>query len=115
MEFNDGDLNTAAEDYFSWELSIDNLNDTDHDGIPDFSDEPASARAAAPLLSLARGTTNLLLTISGDVDRLHHILESTNLLQKLEDQSCTHPDQRSANGVVALPPGGLKFWRARAQ
>ena len=79
VEFNDGDLNTAAADYYSWELSIDDLNDTDHDGIPDFSDEPASAAPRRPLLTLARGTTNLLLTISGDVGRLHHILESTNL------------------------------------
>ncbi len=43
VEFADGDLNTAGYDYPYWELSIDDLNDSDHDGIPDFSDEPQTA------------------------------------------------------------------------
>ena len=116
VEFNDGDLNTAAEDYYSWELSIDDLNDSDHDGIPDFSDEPAAVAPRRPLLSLARGTTNLLLTISGDVNRLHHILESTNFAAgnwKTNLSLTLTNDPQTVS--LPLPPGGLKFWRASAE
>jgi len=116
VEFNDGDLNTAAEDYYSWELSIDDLNDTDHDGIPDFSDEPSPVAPRRPLLSLARSTTNLLLTISGDVGRLHYLLESTNLIAgnwKTNLSLTLTNDPQTVS--LPLPPGGLKFWRARAE
>src|SRR4030095_2708247 len=64
VEFNDGDLSTpGVDDYYSWVLSIDDLNDADHDGIPDFSDDPSSvALPRRPLLSLTHELTNVLLT-----------------------------------------------------
>src|SRR6185436_17337223 len=72
VEFNDGDPNTFEEDFYTWMLSIDDLNDADLDGIPDFSDDPpGAAPPRRPQLVLTRGPTNLLLTISGDVGRLH--------------------------------------------
>lgn len=79
LEFNDGDLDTAEDDYYDWVLSIDDPTDSDGDGIPNFSDDPASVEPRRPSLSLQRDTHQLLLTLSGDVGRLHHILESTNL------------------------------------
>jgi hypothetical protein len=117
VEFNDGDLNTTAEDYYSWELSIDDLNDSDHDGIPDFSDDPAAVvPPRRPLLSLARGETNLLLTIRGDVGRLHRVLESTNLAAGnwLTNLSLTLTNDPQ---TVPLPwlPGPVKFWRVQAE
>lgn len=113
MEFNDGDPNTVAEDYFTWELSIDDLNDQDHDTIPDFSDKPAvTIPPRRPLLSLVRGETNLVLTISGDTGRQYHVLESsspiagnwsTNLSLTLTNDPQTL--------FLPLPSGGARFWR----
>jgi hypothetical protein len=116
VELNDGDPNTVMRDYHSWELSIDDLNDTDHDGIPDFSDEPSAVPLRRPLLSLARGTTNLLLNISGDVGRVHRILESTNLpadnwLTNLSLTLTNDPQTVS----LPLPAGPVKFWRVKAE
>lgn len=117
VEFNDGDLSTAGEDYYSWELSIDDLNDSDHDGIPDFSDDPASVvLPRRPLLSLARGQTNLLLTISGELGRMHRVLETTNLTagnwQTNLSLTLTNDPQTVA---LPLPPGAVKFWRVKAE
>lgn len=114
--FDDGDLNTGGADYRSWELSIDDLNDADHDGIPDFSDEPSAAAPRPPVLSLKSTTTNLLLTISGDVGRLHHILERTNLLTgswRTNFSLTLTNDPQTV--VLPLSPTGTGFWRALAQ
>ena len=67
LEFLDGDPGTAEEDYYSWQLSIDDPNDSDQDGIPDFSDTPGGIEPRAPSLTLTRGPGSLRLTISGDV------------------------------------------------
>jgi len=117
VEFNDGDPNTVDPDYYLWMLSIDDLNDTDHDGIPDFSDDPQSATPPRrPQLSLARGPANLLLSISGDVGRLHHVLETTDLATGnwLTNFSLTLTNDPQVL-TLPLPPGGAKFWRALAQ
>lgn len=116
VEFNDGDFNTAEDDYYSWELSIDDLNDSDHDGIPDFSDEPQTASPSPPLLSLTASSTNLLLTVSGDVGRLHRVLETTNLLTGnwLTNLSFTLSNNPQAVSLP-LPPGAVKFWRVKAE
>jgi hypothetical protein len=120
VEFNDGDLNTPGpgyEDYYTWQLSIDDLNDSDQDGIPDFSDDPAGVTPPRrPQLSLSRGSTNLLLSISGDVGRLHHVLGKTDLatgnwLTNLSFTLTNDPQVVS----LPLPPDGAKFWRVSAQ
>lgn len=116
VEFNDGDFNTPSRDYSRWWLSVDDPNDADHDGIPDFSDDLASVLPRPPTLALARAVNNLLLTISGDVGRLHHLLESTNLgtgnWKTNLSLTLTNDPQTVA---LPLPPGGLKFWRALAE
>lgn len=112
VEFNDGDPNTAGEDYYSWELSIDDPNDSDHDGIPDFSDEPQTASPRRPVLSLKGTSTNLLLTISGDVGRLHQILESTNLATgnwKTNLSLTLTNDSQTIS--LPLPTTPVKLWR----
>lgn len=116
VEFDDGDLNTTGADYFSWELSIDDPNDSDHDGIPDFSDAPTSVvPPRRPLLLLARGETNLLLTISGDAGRLHHILETTDLAtgnwRTNLSLTLTNDPQTVS---LPLPDVAKKFWRVFA-
>jgi hypothetical protein len=113
ISFDDGDLNTGVADYRQWELSIDDLNDSDHDGIPDFSDEPSAASPRRPVLTLTGTSTNLLLTISGDVGRLHHILEGTNLATgnwKTNLSLTLTNDPQTVS--LPLPTTPVKFWRA---
>lgn len=117
VDFNDGDLNTVAEDYYRWELSIDDPNDSDHDGIPDFSDDPSSVvPPRRPVLLLTATSTNLLLTISGDVGRLHRVLEATNLAvgNWLTNRSFTLTNDPQTVSLP-LPPGAAKFWRVKAE
>ena len=113
VEFADGDPSTAGYDYPFWTLSIDDVNDADADTIPDFSDTPSGSTPRRPLLSLARGTTNLWLTISGDMGRLHHILENTNLAtgnwQTNLSLTLTNDPQTIS---LPLPTVAAKFWRA---
>jgi hypothetical protein len=111
VEFNDGDPNTTGSNYNLWTLSIDDLNDADHDGIPDFSDDPLPP-ARRPLLTLKLGTTNLLLILSGEIGRSHLIqtnasLASTNWQLAQSVTLATDPQ------TVSLPiPAGKTFWRA---
>ena len=114
VEFIDGDPNTSGLNYTLWTLSIDDLNDADHDGIPDFSDDPLPV-ARPPLLALKLGTTNLQLSISGNVGRLHLIqtnasLASTNWQLAQSVTLATDPQ------TVSLPlPAETTFWRALVQ
>ena len=82
--FADGDPSTAGLDYGVWVLSIDDTNDANANGIPDFSDDPAvMLPPRAPRLSLAPGATNFWLTISGDVGH-------TNLIQRINSLAATN-------------------------
>jgi hypothetical protein len=117
LAFDDGDLSTGAADYRSWEFSIDDLNDSDHDGIPDFSDDPvAVVPPRQPLLSLSRGQTNLWLTIRGDVGHVHHIQEATNAAtpswQTVTSPSLTNDPQTF---LLPLPATGARCWRVLAE
>jgi hypothetical protein len=111
VEFDDGDPNTSGLNYKLWTLSIDDLNDADQDGIPDFSDDPLPP-ARPPLLTLKLGTTNLLLIISGDVGRSHLIQTnaspgSTSWQLAQSVTLATNPQ------TVSLPlPTGITFLRA---
>jgi hypothetical protein len=113
--FADGDPTTAGYDYPLWQLSIDDVNDADADTIPDFSDAPsAAASSRRPSLSLARGAANLWLTISGDVGRLHHVLERTNLAggnwQTNLSLTLTNDPQTIP---LPLPSQAVKYWRVQ--
>ena len=116
VEFLDGDPNTTAEDYWLWTLSIDDLNDADHDGIPDFSDDPQVTTPRRPLLSLARGSTNLLLTIRGDAGHVHQVQEIASL-SSTNWQTVLSTNLTSGTNVVSLPlpSGPTRFWRVLAQ
>ncbi len=114
VDLEDGDLNTGEPDYVTWYLSIDDVNDYDHDGIPDFSDDPLLPRP--PMLTLKRGATDLLLTIGGDIGRLHQVqevgaLSSTNWLTVLSVTLTNDPQTVS----LPLPSVSTKYWRVRAQ
>ena len=108
---------TASPDYQLWVLSINDTNDANANGIPDFSDNPASVTPPrAPHLSLALGSTNLLLTVSGTVGH-------TNQIQQISSLASTNWQiaqsflQTNDPQVVSLPlpSGSPKFWRVVAR
>jgi hypothetical protein len=110
IEFSDGDPYTF-EPYANWVLSIDDSNDSDRDGIPDFTDDPVvlpPPRRAQ--LSLARGAGNLQLTIRGDVGREYELQRTASLAT---------PDWQTAQTVTLSTdpqtislPATAGFWRA---
>ena len=115
FEFLDGDPNTVSDDYYSWELSIDDPNDLDGDGIPDFSDD-LSSPPRRPLLTLTRGTTNLLLTISGDVGHTNQIQEASVLSQGSWSTLFSFKQTNDPQTVsLPLPATSPRFWRVIAQ
>jgi hypothetical protein len=115
VEFDDGDPATAAPDYTLWVLSIDDTNDANANGIPDFSDDVGVTPPRTPRLVLAPGANNLLLMISGDVGHTNEIQETASLVP---------PDWQTTLSLVLtndpqvvslpLPIGQTKFWRALA-
>src|ERR1017187_1727148 len=106
--------------YATWILSIDDLNDANHNGIPDFSDDPQRPPPSRPLLTVSRGSTNLLLTISGDVGRIHQVQESLSV-----PSSRTATNWQTVLSVILtnspqvvslpLPSSTTRFWQVRAQ
>jgi hypothetical protein len=114
VDFVDGDPATTAEDYFTWMLSIDDVNDTDGDGIPDFSDDSTSSIVKQPALGLSRGLTSFSLSVSGTTGRLHEIQEATTLSppnwNTIQSVTLTNDPQ-----VISLPipAAGDRFWRVR--
>jgi hypothetical protein len=69
-----------------------------------------------PVLTLTRGTNNLLLKISGDVGHVHYTLESTNLITGNWKTNVSFTLTNDPQTVtLPLPPDKVKFWRAQAQ
>lgn len=114
--FDDGDPGTADPDYTAWELSIDDTNDANTNGIPDFSDAVGSVTPRASQLSLAVGATNLLLTISGDTGHTNEIQETASLApsdwQTTLSLTLTNDPQVIS---LPLPSGQTWFWRVLAR
>ena len=112
ISFQDGNLGTSEPDYYFWTLSIDDLNDANKNGIPDFSDAPASS---APVLSISLDNNQVSLRISGEIGR-------TNLLQEASSPNSTSWNTASTivltndSQVIRLPrPQGNTFWRVLVQ
>jgi len=103
--------------YGLWLLSIDDTNDSNHNGIPDFSDDPVSGvLPRAPELEIVQSTTNLLMTLHGDVGHLHEIQELsglglTNWQTKISVTLTNDPQSVS----LPLPAAMATFWRVRAR
>jgi hypothetical protein len=112
IDFEDGDPRTAVPDYQYWTLSIDDLNDSNKNGIPDFSDDPA---IRAPSLAISLNAGSLKLQIEGEIGRTHLIQESSSLLlgfwQTVSSVLLTNDSQ-----AISLPlPQTDRFWRIIAQ
>lgn len=118
VEFDDGDPTTSDPDYWLWLLSIDDLNDANHNGIPDFSDDPQGSLPRRPLLSLAQTSTNVLLTIHGDVGHVHQVQESLTLTTPRTNWPTVLTVTLTNDPQVVslpLPAGAVKFWSVQAQ
>jgi hypothetical protein len=115
VQFADGDPNTPAPDYLNWLLSIDDPNDANDNGVPDFSDNPQTAPPPrAPLLALTWTSTNLLLSISDDVGHLLDLQQAPSLpatnWQTMISITLTNDPQM----VPVYPPTPATFYRALA-
>jgi hypothetical protein len=113
VDFEDGDLSTPDPDYLTWELSIDDSNDANGNGIPDFTDDFGST-PARPSLRLVREGANLQLRISGPVGRLHEVQQTSSLAQPNWDSVMSVTLMSDPQLVtLTLPTGAESFWRVR--
>ena len=114
VDFDDGDPNTAEADYYSWYFSIDDVNDSNGNGIPDFSDDVGSVSARPPSLTLTPGTTSLSLSISGTLGRTHEVQQVTALSDTnwttVSSVTLTNDPQTVS---LPLPSNESSFWRVR--
>ena len=114
--FADGNPSTASPDYQLWVLSINDTNDANANGIPDFSDNPTSiAPPHAPRLSLTLGSTNLLLMISGDTGHTNQIQQVSPLTSTNWQTTQTFVLTNSPQTIsLPRPAGSPQFWRVVA-
>jgi hypothetical protein len=116
IEFDDDNYRSSMYPYAIWVLSITDTNDANHNGIPDFSDDPTVVTPPRrPLISLARTSTNLLFTIRGDTNHVHQIQQvpvvTTSTWQNVTSLTLTTDPQVIP---VALP-STKTFYRVVAQ
>ena len=117
VEFDDdGDL-TSVYPYAVWVLSINDPNDSNNNGIPDFSDTASggSTLPRQPLIQMTPTTTNLLFTIHGDINHFHQVQQASSLnspnWQTVISVTLTNDPQ-----VVPVAfPSGTAFFRVTAQ
>jgi len=118
LELDDDSNASTFYPYGIWMLSIDDLNDSNHNGIPDFSDDPGSSRLPRhPRLELFQTSTNLLLTLHGDVGYTHEVQQLTALESGSWQTTTSFVLTNDPQVVVLLPPPVARttFWRARAR
>ena len=114
FDFDDGDPNTTDADYFTWILSIDDTNDFNGNGIPDFSDNPQVVTPPTPpVIKLELHPTSVGFAIQGNIGHTLKIqeidsLSSTNWKTVLTTNITLDPQPVS----LPRPSGEIKFWRA---
>ena len=117
LQFDDGNPNTPAPDYFYWALSINDTNDVNHNGIPDFSDDPSTTAPPPnpPSVALAFTSTNILLSIAGDLGHRHDV-QQTWSLPATNWQLVLSVTLTSAPQIISIPipSNSSGFWRAVA-
>jgi hypothetical protein len=116
VEFDDGDLATTAGDYWLWALSIDDANDTDNDGVPNFSDAPPPDPTARPRLQVRLAPPRLELIVDGPLGHTY-LIETAASLTTTDWVSAGSVTVTNRPQSVALPVPAASptFWRARVQ
>jgi hypothetical protein len=115
VDFTDGEPSTPDQDYLVWLLSIDDLNDSNNNGIPDFSDNPQTGTLPKPpQLSLISASGVLALSLSGDVGHVHDV-QRTDSLAGTNWQTVISVTLTNDPQPVSLDPSGpASFWRVVA-
>jgi hypothetical protein len=114
VDFEDGDLSTPEVDYSTWQLSIDDANDSNGNGIPDFSDDPVLIATRPPTLGLSLGGTMLEFRIGGQVGRLHEVQQTASLIQTNWETVLSITLANDPQVVtLPLPTNPFNFWRVR--
>jgi hypothetical protein len=115
VNFADGDLATSEPDYLAWGLSINDPNDSNGNGIPDFSEPVDSAHPRPPLLTLTGASTDLSLRISGTVGHTHEVQQIVSLSQTNWTTASSITLTSDPQVItLALPTNATSFWRVRA-
>ena len=112
IDFEDGDPRTAVPDYLYWTISIDDLNDANKNGIPDFSDDPA---IRAPRLAIILSGGSLKLQIDGEIGRTHLLQESSSLLLGFWETVSSVVLTNESQAITMVRPQADRFWRVIAQ
>jgi hypothetical protein len=117
LEFSDPNNPSGFYQYGVWLLSIDDSNDSNHNGIPDFSDDPSGTPAPrAPQLQLVQNGSQLVLTLHGDPGFINDIQSVTDLgstnWQTAVSVTITNDPQTVS---FSVPGGTTSFWRVRAR
>lgn len=116
VSFTDGDPTTPDPDYVSWILSIDDANDANHNGIPDFSDNPQPVTTHPPRLALSLTSTNLQLSISGASGTVCQLFQASALPitgWQLGPSVTVSNDPQLI--VLTVPTNPPVFWRVQVQ
>ncbi len=111
--FGDFDFSTDYPDYYTWVISIHDPNDSNANGVPDFSDTSGLPPPSKPTLALKNSGASLSMLLNGTVDRLHEIqlvdsLSSTNW-QTIQSVTLTQSPQAIS---LPLPATSTAFYRA---
>jgi hypothetical protein len=111
VEFLDGYKPTPQEDYWLWGLSIDDPNDTNTNGIPDFSDTPEPP-AQTLSLSVSFANNSLLLTVTGPVGHTVQLHESSSLPATFWNTKLSITLTNNPQIIpLPLPTNNHTFWR----
>lgn len=114
--FDNYDPNSAAPAYQVWTLSIDDTNDYNHNGIPDFSDDPQTTLPRPPVLSLLATGTNVLLAINGDTNHVYEVQQTASLAPPIWINVTSLLLTNNIVSVpLATPAGPASFWRVVAR
>lgn len=111
MEFADGDPDTALVDYQRWTFWIFDPNDADGNGVPNLTD----AAPEAPQCAItADRSSQLTLSVSGSLNRLHEIQSAEQLFPALwktiQTAVLTNTTQTFS---LPMPAAGQSFFRVR--
>lgn len=112
LDFEDGDPATGTLDYLTWVLSIDDLNDSDEDGIPDLSDDARVQPPGGPTLAIRRSGGEVLLSIQGESGGVYDLQQTESLVPASWSSALSVTLTNAAQTVPLAEPGGsTRFWR----
>jgi hypothetical protein len=114
VDFLDGSPASGEEDYISWMLSIDDPNDSDKDGIPDFSDDPAT-QPLAPSLKVAAANGGFQLSITGESGRTYVVESCSTLGAGWTPSTNVLMTNQSQAVLLRIPQGQTAFWRVKVE